>query len=156
RIKELWGLIMSGKLVQRGDESEHIARDLKSEIENEVFAEWETVKKGKSEKGLRRRDREDTHQRRSSNELVRSLVELAGLQRDEINYLRLGHTIYKWANTHARKELDAIRAKLFQPVLARAAELKPKQAYEKLMRSTGPRDEIGLIEYEFGGQAQAR
>src|SRR5262245_51703403 len=63
RIKQLWNLITSGKLVPRGDESED-TEDLKSEIAD-VFDEWETVKKGAFEKGFRRRDREHTQQRGS-------------------------------------------------------------------------------------------
>ena len=85
-----------------------------------------------------------------------TLFELIGLQRVEINYLRPGHTFYEWANTHARKELDAVRAKLLRPLLARTAEFTPKQAYEARMRSRGSCDEVGQIEYEFGGQAEAR
>jgi hypothetical protein len=74
RIKELWNLLMSGELMPKHDESEDVARDLKSEIQD-VFDEWKTERKGESEKGLRRRQ-EDTDRRRSSAELVRSLVEL--------------------------------------------------------------------------------
>jgi hypothetical protein len=154
RIRELWGLITSGKLM-RGDESEETARDLQSEIAEEVFAEWETVRKGDSEKGLRRRDRDDTHQRQSSNKLVRSLAKLVTLQRDEIRHMWLNHKLCEWAKTHARNELDALHnvwRAAFMPVTKPA----PKQAYEQRMRSSGPRDEVGLIEYEFGGQAEAR
>jgi hypothetical protein len=161
RIKELWNLITSGKLSSRGDESENFARDLKSEIEEDVFAEWTTVKKGESEKGLRRRDREDTHQRRSSNELYLSLVELIDLQRNEIEYMRPDHALCEWAKTHAPNELAALREKhpfmlVLRAVVARATKLTPKQASEWRTRSGQRRQEVGLIEYEFGGLAEAR
>lgn len=85
-----------------------------------------------------------------------TLFDLLALQRDEINYLRPGHMIYEWAKTHARNELDALRAKLLRPLLARATKFTPKQAHEARMRSRGRRYKVGLIEYEFGGLAEAR
>jgi hypothetical protein len=160
RIKELWGLITSRKLM-RGDESEETARDLHNEIAEEVFGEWETKteKKGGFEKGLRRRDRGDTHQRRSSNKLVRPLAELVALQKVEMNYMRLGHELCEWAKTHAREELDALlrvwRAAAWR-VLRRGTKLTPSQAYEQRTLSSGRRDEVGLIEDEFGDHPKAR
>jgi|SRR6516165_2485689 hypothetical protein len=85
-----------------------------------------------------------------------TLFELLALQRDEINYLRPDHMLYEWAKTHARNELDALRAKLLRPLLARATKFTPKQVYEARMRSRGRRYEVGLIEYEFGGLAEAK
>lgn len=160
RIKELWTLITSGKLTTKDDESEDAARNLKSEIED-IFGEWTTVKKGESEKGFRRRDRQDTHQRRSSNELVRSLVELIGLQKTEIEHMRPDHALCEWAKTHAPNELAALQdkhpfARALAAFLAQATKPTPKQASEWRTRGGRRREEVGLIEYEFGGQAVAR
>jgi hypothetical protein len=122
------------------------------------------------------KDRSDSHHRRQrinelwqelqtdldrAKELAKddvgaTLFQLVALQRDEINYLRPGHMLYEWAKTHARKELDALRAKRLRPLLARATKFTPKQAYDARMRSRGRYDEVGLIEYEFGGLAEAR
>ena len=96
---------------------------------------------------------------------MRSLVELVHLQDLEINYMRPDHELCKWAETHAPDELGALRekhaekdpfARVLRAVVKRATELTPQQAYERQTRSGRPRDEVGLIEYEFGGHAQAR
>jgi hypothetical protein len=158
RIRELWHLITSGKLVPGGDQSEHIPSDLKSEIETAVFAEWETVRKGEFEKALRQRDRQDTHERRSPNELVRSLVELVSLQKAEIAHMRRYHQLCEWAKAHAPHKLAALEDTQMEVVRAVLfPKPTPKQASEwRRMQSRGPRKEVGLIEYEFGGQADAR
>jgi hypothetical protein len=159
RIRELRNLITSGKLVPRGDKSEQIASDLKSEIESEVFGEWETVNTGKSDKAVRRRDRDNTQQTPPSNELVRSLVELVGLQEAEISHMWQSHHLCEWAKTHAPKELAALREKLSRmlwAVVKPATKLTPKQASEWQRRGGQRREEVGLIEFEFGGQAKAR
>jgi len=164
RIKELWTLITSGKLTPKDDDSEDTARNLRSEVED-VFGEWTTVKKGESEKGFRRRDRQDTHERQSSNELVRSLVELAGLQKAEIEHMRSSHELCKWAETHAADELASLREKhllkhpfmrVLRAVVERATKLTPKQESESRTRPRRRHENVGLIEYEFGGQAEVR
>ena len=160
RIEELSGLITSGKLMP-GDEAEETARDLHSEIAEEVFGKWETVsvKHGGSEKRFLQRARQGTHQRRSPDELVRSLTELVALQRDEISYMRSDYRLYQWAKTHAPDEVAAIQEKyhrVVRAVLERANKLTPTQASERRTRNRPRDDEIGLIEYEFGGHAQAR
>jgi len=93
------------------------------------------------------------------DDIVGTLLELVGLQRDEISYMRSDHRLYQWAKTHAPDEVAAIRKKFDRVVsalLKRGNKLTPTQAYERRTRSTPPDDEIGLIEYEFGGRAQAR
>jgi hypothetical protein len=101
----------------------------------------------------------------AETELVRSLVELVHKQDLEINYMRPDHELCKWAETHAPDDLGALREKhagkdpfvrVLRAVVRRATELTPKQAYERQTRSRRPCDEVGLIEYEFGGRAQAR
>jgi hypothetical protein len=101
----------------------------------------------------------------AETELVRSLVELVALQRDEIEYMRPGHELCEWAKTHTPNELAALRekhrekdpfARVLRAVLAQATKLTPKQASEWRTRSGRRREEVGLVEYEFGGQAEAR
>jgi hypothetical protein len=98
----------------------------------------------------------------AKDDLGGTLLELVGLQRDEINYMRAGHELCEWAKTHAADELAALREKhpLFRElraVVARATQPTPKQASEwRRRQSRGRRYEVGLIEYEFGGPAEAR
>jgi hypothetical protein len=97
----------------------------------------------------------------AETELVRSLVELVALQRNEIEYMRPGHELCEWAKTHVPNELAALRekhpfARVLRAVLAQATKLTPKQASEWRTRRGRRREEVGLIEYEFGGQAEAR
>ena len=102
---------------------------------------------------------EDDKEGLAAHPLVVSLVELADLQKREFEYVRRNYWLYEWAKTHAPKELAALRSKFSMALdgaLARANKLTPKQAYEPRMRRRGRRYEVGLIEYEFGGLAEAR
>jgi hypothetical protein len=107
----------------------------------------------------------ETDKELAETELVRSLVELVHLQDLEINYMRPDHELCKWAETHAPDDLGALREKhaekdpfvrVLRAVVKRATELTTKQTHERQTRSRRPCDEVGLIEYEFGGRAQAR
>ena len=71
------------------------------------------------------------------------------------------HELFKWAETHAPEELAALREKhpfvrVLRAVVKRGTELNPSQAYERRTRSGRRSEQLGLIEYQFGGQAQAR
>ena len=97
----------------------------------------------------------------AKDDLGGTLLELIGLQRDEINYMRPGHELCERAKTHAPDELAALREKdpllrVLRAVVKRASELTPSQTYERRTRSGRRPEEVGLIEYEFGGQAEAR
>jgi len=158
RIKELLDLIASGELAPKGEESEDTAEHLKSEVQ-EYFAE-QAPGVAPGEKAVPPRPvRDENYKSRFTNKLVRSLVELVALQRDHINYMRRYHQLCKWAETHAPKELAALQAvwrNVVDKLLRSTLRSSAKQAYEQRARSRGRGDEVGLIEYEFGGQAEAR
>ena len=89
----------------------------------------------------------------AKDDIGATLLDLVGLQRDEINYRFPGHHLCEWAKTHAADELRALREKYFgvvRAVLERANKPMSKQAYERRTRSGRPGKEVGLIEYEFG------
>jgi hypothetical protein len=75
--------------------------------------------------------------------------------------MRAGHELCEWAKTHAADELAALREKhplfrVLRAVVARATQPTSKQASEwRRRQSIGRRYEVGLIEYEFGGPAEA-
>jgi hypothetical protein len=106
------------------------------------------------------RKKSDRAKELASDDLGGTLLELVALQRDEISYIRPAHQLCEWAKTNAPDELAAIREKqqrVIRSVLARGTKLTPKQASEwRRTQSRGRRKEVGLIEYEFGGQADAR
>ena len=150
---------MSGKLVPQDYGSEDIANDLKFEIA-EVFDEWETVKEGGSEKGIRRHDGEQTRPTRFSKEPIRSLVELVSLQKAEIEYLMKFGRDWEQIEAHYPDRLeDLLTASLF-PIFRPefAAKLRavrvPQNWEHKRQRYKLPSG-VGLIEYEFGGAGEA-
>jgi hypothetical protein len=138
RIKELLDLIASGKLVPNVEESCDTAKDLKKEVE-ELFAELT------SEETFDRPVRDENPKSRITNEPVRSLGEIVVLQKSEIEYLR-----------QERRELERIRHYYpehlqYLSSASLAAEFQPElkgRAYK------GPGG-VGLIEWEFGGGAEA-
>jgi hypothetical protein len=104
--------------------------------------------------------KEDDKEGLAAHPLVVSLVELADLQKREIEYMRPNHWLCEWAETHAPNEVAALKAKhpfsvVLAHTLARAIKLAPKQKQEQDRRHKS-RYRSGLIEYEFGGEADAR
>jgi hypothetical protein len=107
----------------------------------------------------------DRVKERAKDDIGAALLELVWLQRDEITYMRPGHELCEWAKTHVPNELAALRekylekhpfARVLRAVLAQATKLTSKQASEwRRRQSRGRRYEVGLIEYEFGGPAEA-
>jgi len=107
----------------------------------------------------------DRVKERAKDDIGAALLELVWLQRDEITYMRPGHELCEWAKTHVPNELAALRekylekhpfARVLRAVLAQATKLTPKQASEWRTQRGRRREEVGLIEYEFGGPAEAR
>ena len=139
-------------LRQRADE-EARARSESADRQERIKILWQELRK-----------KSDRAKELARDDLGGTLLELVGLQREEINYMRPDHELCEWAETHAADELAALRKKhlekhpfmrVLRAVVARATHLTSKQASER-RRTQIRRKKVGLIEYEFGGQAEAR
>lgn len=97
----------------------------------------------------------------ADNELVRSLVELAGLQDREIKYLVEFRRHWEEIDAHYPEQLKNLSFMSFraawEPLFATLPEEKPKKAWER--KRGGYRSwtdaGVGRIEYEFGGAGEA-
>jgi hypothetical protein len=145
--------------------------------------EWKRLERKKTEEEAKSRSESDDRQERikvlwqelqkeldrakelAKDDIGATLLDLVALQRDEIKHMRPGHELCEWAKTHAPNVLAALRekhlekhpfARVLRAVLAQATKLTPKQASEWRTRRGRRCEEVGLIEYEFGGQAEAR
>ena len=150
---------------RRGSKKEY-ARLLRQRADEEARARSESADRQERIKILWQelRKKSDRAKELARDDLGGTLLELVGLQREEINYIRPGHKLCEWAETHAADELAALRKKhlekhpfmrVLRAVVARATHLTSKQASER-RRTQIRRKKVGLIEYEFGGQAEAR
>jgi hypothetical protein len=80
--------------------------------------------------------------------------------------MRPNHELCEWGKAHAPKELAVLEekylekhpiARVFHAAIKHATKLTPKQASEwRRMQERGTPQEVGLIECEFGGAAEAR
>src|SRR5713101_6190492 len=96
----------------------------------------------------------------AENDLGAILVDLVGLQKAEIEYMRRFHQLCEWAKSRAPEKLAAVEFAYFRELaecISRAypaPELTPKQRSELKRHGYNWRD-IGRIEYEFGGKGEA-
>jgi hypothetical protein len=169
RIKELWNLIASVRLLPEGEQSEETPKDLNSQVQ-ELFAEQapELVPWPGQQAALPHRVREENHKSRITKESLIELnvlqYELVALQKKEIEYLtkfrdelegirEFDPEQLKWlSNESASARASAAMERIYSLVKKSPPKGSAKRVWDRIHRK---RNWFESIEYQFGGAGEA-